>query len=129
MQKILSDKQVVKQVLETPYGIIPANTMREALEVNEDDYEQSITVVKPKRVSTSHTAELVTMLCCGIECPECGTSFTIQASQTKGNATEPLTDEQIEEICWTEVDQRLRSFARAIEAAHGITEHKKGGAV
>ena len=35
---------------------------------------------------------------------------------------EPLTDEQIEEICWTEVDQRLRSFARAIEAAHGITK-------
>ena len=32
----------------------------------------------------------------------------------------PLTDEQIEDLCWTEVDQRLRSFARAIEAAHGI---------
>lgn len=27
-----------------------------------------------------------------------------------------LSDERIEEICWTEVDQRLRSFARAIEA-------------
>ena len=32
----------------------------------------------------------------------------------------PMTDEQIEEICWTEVDQRLRSFARAIEAHHVI---------
>ena len=28
-----------------------------------------------------------------------------------------LTDEEIEDACWTEVDQRLRSFARAIEAA------------
>ena len=28
----------------------------------------------------------------------------------------PLTDEGIEEICWTEVDQRLRSFARGSEA-------------
>jgi hypothetical protein len=27
-----------------------------------------------------------------------------------------LTDENIEDACWTEVDQRLRSFARAIEA-------------
>ena len=27
-----------------------------------------------------------------------------------------LTDEEIEDVCWTEVDQRLRSFARAIEA-------------
>lgn len=27
-----------------------------------------------------------------------------------------LTDEEIEDACWTEVDQRLRSFARAIEA-------------
>lgn len=27
-----------------------------------------------------------------------------------------LTDEDIEDACWTEVDQRLRSFARAIEA-------------
>ena len=35
----------------------------------------------------------------------------------------PLTDEQIEDLCWTEVDQRLRSFARAIEAAHGIKEN------
>jgi len=36
------------------------------------------------------------------------------------SALKPLTDEQIEDLCWTEVDQRLRSFARAIEAAHGI---------
>ena len=28
-----------------------------------------------------------------------------------------LTDEDIEDACWTEVDQRLCSFARAIEAA------------
>lgn len=28
-----------------------------------------------------------------------------------------LTDEEIEDACWTEVDQRLRSFARAIEQA------------
>ncbi len=27
-----------------------------------------------------------------------------------------LTDEEIEDACWTEVDQRMRSFARAIEA-------------
>jgi hypothetical protein len=27
-----------------------------------------------------------------------------------------LTDEEIEDACWTEVDQRLRSFTRAIEA-------------
>jgi hypothetical protein len=27
-----------------------------------------------------------------------------------------LTDEEIEDACWTEVDQRLRSFSRAIEA-------------
>lgn len=27
-----------------------------------------------------------------------------------------LTDEDIEEACWTEVDRRLESFARAIEA-------------
>ena len=27
-----------------------------------------------------------------------------------------LTDDDIEDVCWTEVDQRLRSFARAIEA-------------
>lgn len=27
-----------------------------------------------------------------------------------------LTNEEIEDACWTEVDQRLRSFARAIEA-------------
>jgi hypothetical protein len=29
---------------------------------------------------------------------------------------QPLTDEEIEDACWTEVDQRLRSFARVIEA-------------
>lgn len=34
----------------------------------------------------------------------------------------PLTDEQIEELCWTEMDRRLLSFARAIERAHGIGE-------
>ena len=34
----------------------------------------------------------------------------------------PLTDEEIEELCWTELDRRLLSFARAIEAAHGIKE-------
>ena len=34
----------------------------------------------------------------------------------------PLTDEEIEELCWTEMDRRLLSFARAIEAAHGIKE-------
>lgn len=28
-----------------------------------------------------------------------------------------LTDEQIEEICWTEMDRRLLSFARAVIAA------------
>ena len=33
----------------------------------------------------------------------------------------PMTDEEIEDACWTEVDQRLRSFARAIETFHGIT--------
>lgn len=27
-----------------------------------------------------------------------------------------LTDERIEELCWTELDRRLLSFARAIEA-------------
>jgi hypothetical protein len=27
-----------------------------------------------------------------------------------------LTDDEIEEICWTEVYRRLRSFAKAIEA-------------
>lgn len=36
----------------------------------------------------------------------------------------PLTDEQLEELCWTEMDQRLRSFARAIERAHRIGEKK-----
>jgi hypothetical protein len=34
----------------------------------------------------------------------------------------PLTDEQIEELCWTEAALRLTTFARAIEAAHGIKE-------
>jgi hypothetical protein len=33
---------------------------------------------------------------------------------------QPLTDEEIDELCWTEMDRRLLSFARAIEAAHGI---------
>lgn len=27
-----------------------------------------------------------------------------------------LTEDDIEDVCWTEVDQRLRSFARGIEA-------------
>ncbi len=27
-----------------------------------------------------------------------------------------LTDEEIEELCWTELDRRLLSFARVIEA-------------
>jgi predicted nucleic-acid-binding Zn-ribbon protein len=34
----------------------------------------------------------------------------------------PLTDERIEELCWTEAALRLTTFARAIEAAHGIKE-------
>lgn len=33
---------------------------------------------------------------------------------------EPLTDAEIEEIYWGELDNRTLSFARAIEAAHGI---------
>lgn len=39
-------------------------------------------------------------------------------------ARKPLSEEEIEDICWTEVDQRMRSFARAIERAHGIGETK-----
>lgn len=40
--------------------------------------EQSVT---PKSVKTEQSAEVFTMLCCGIECPKCGTSFTVKASQ------------------------------------------------
>ena len=46
-------------------------------------------------------------------CPECG----MDGGCNCGNSTwQGLTDEEIEDACWTEVDQRLRSFARAIEA-------------
>lgn len=38
---------------------------------------------------------------------------------------EPMADDEIEGICWTEMDRRLLSFARAVEAeynaARGIT--------
>lgn len=49
-------------------------------------------------------------------------SWDIQPLYTSQPASKPLTDEQIEELCWTEMDRRLLSFARAIEAAHGIKE-------
>lgn len=29
---------------------------------------------------------------------------------------EPMTDNELEEICWTEIDRRLLSFARSIES-------------
>jgi len=34
----------------------------------------------------------------------------------------PLTDEQIENLHWGEMSNRDLSFARAVEAAHGIKE-------
>ncbi len=47
---------------------------------------------------------------------------TVMMDQTSHDTAPPqrkfigLTDEEIEDACWTEVDQRMRSFARAIEA-------------
>lgn len=47
----------------------------------------------------------------GAECGNCVTARNAVKREWQG-----LTDEEIEDVCWTEVDQRLRSFARAIEA-------------
>ena len=46
---------------------------------------------------------------------ECGNCVTARNATQRG--WQGLTDEEIEDACWTEVDQRLRSFARAIEQA------------
>lgn len=49
-----------------------------------------------------------------IVCGECG--LVITSGTGIKRPWVGLTDEEIEDACWTEVDQRLRSFARAIEA-------------
>ena len=55
--------------------------------------------------------------------PYCGGKRPAHSTEAKPLYTAPpqrkfigLTDEEIEDACWTEVDQRLRSFTRAIEA-------------
>ena len=55
--------------------------------------------------------------------PYCGGKRPAHSTEAKPLYTAPpqrkfigLTDEEIEDACWTEVDQRMRSFARAIEA-------------
>ena len=45
--------------------------------------------------------------------------FTMKLYEGDASASKPwvgLTDDEIEEICWTEMDRRLLSFAKAIEA-------------
>ena len=56
--------------------------------------------------------------------PYCGGKRPAHSTEAKPLYTAPpqrewqgLTDEDSEDACWTEVDQRLCSFARAIEAA------------
>ena len=47
-----------------------------------------------------------------MQCGLMGTAYTAPPQRE----WQGLTDEEIEDACWTEVDQRLRSFTRAIEA-------------
>lgn len=53
------------------------------------------------------------------ECEELNriiTALDQAISEAEGAEWQGLTDEQIEELCWTEMDRRLLSFARAVEA-------------
>ena len=108
----MTDRELMQQALE-------------ALESDNPDIQLRAAIALRERLAQPQMQPCAGRNCGSIDpnlhSAEC---FEEYEKATGMNQRKPLTDEQIEELCWTELDRRLLSFARAIEAAHGIGEKR-----
>ena len=79
------------------------------------DYEKCLT--------SEHVAEVTSVECTSVRTGE-KTTIPLYTRPQPAAQWVGLTDEEIEDACWTEVDRRLTSFARDIEAK---LREKNGG--
>ena len=85
-----------------------------------EDYEKATGINQQESVACQHKRYSVDVKEQTGTCYDCGAEgrmqFVVNDTRPQPAAWVGLTDEEIEEVCWTEVDRRLASFARAIEA-------------